>query len=288
MGADLDLRGRRKDGSEFAVEVSLSPIQTADGMLISSAIRDITERKRVEAALKNANHELEAFSYSVAHDLRAPLRAMSGFAQMLLDDHATRLDEEGKDCLSEITTNAVKMGSLIDALLALSRVSRVELKTERVDLAALMRASASRLKADDPSRAVNIVAPASVWVDLDANLARTLVDNLLENAWKFTRGVDGARVELGTTRSKDRTAFFVRDNGVGFDMAYASKLFAPFQRLHSVSEFPGTGIGLATVQRILRRHGGNIWAEGVVGRGATFYFTLPGAPAEIAEGNFAS
>ena len=230
----------------------------------------VQERMRAEMALKNANRELEAFSYSVAHDLRAPLRAMSGFAQMLLEDHARQLDGEGRECLDEIVQNAAKMGGLIDALLSLARVSRVEPRSEPVDLAALARSVVAQLTAGDPSRSVELVAPEHLWAHLDANLARTMVENLVGNAWKFTAGVKQARIEIG--RAGDD--FFVKDNGAGFDPAYAGKLFAPFQRLHSVSQFPGTGIGLATVQRILHRHGGSIRAEGAVGAGATFYFSL--------------
>jgi PAS domain S-box-containing protein len=267
--------GVRKDKGEFPVEITSSPLETSDGTLRSSAIRDITERKRAELALKVANKELEAFSYSVAHDLRAPLRGMNGFATILLDEYSTRLDAEGLDCLNEIHSNAVKMAGLIDSLLSLSRVTRADLNPEEVDISLVARSIAERLALAEPGRKLELHIEDGLRAELDPHLARTLVENLVGNAWKFTRDAAVARIEVGSALEDGIRAFYVRDNGAGFDMAYAKKLFGPFQRLHTAAEFPGTGIGLATVQRIVHRHGGRIWAQGAVGHGATIFFTLP-------------
>jgi light-regulated signal transduction histidine kinase (bacteriophytochrome) len=199
---------------------------------------------------------------------------MSGFAQVLLDSYGDKLDAGGQDALQEIVLNAQRMGALTDALLSLSRVTRGALKLESVDLSAVVRATASQLSTAEPQRTVELVIQDHLCADLDPILARTLVENLLGNAWKFTSKVPAARIEFGVTEKDRVRAFYVRDNGAGFDMAFANKLFAPFQRLHTVSEFPGTGIGLATVQRIVHSHQGRLWAEGTVDGGATFYFTF--------------
>ncbi len=237
------------------------------------------ERERAEEALKLANRELEAFSYSVAHDLRAPLRGINGFSKILLEDYADKVDDEGKDHLLRIAAAAERMGQLIDALLALSRVSRAEVHRETVDMTRLAEAVVKHLRQVQPDRAVEFVGQPGVWACGDPTLLRAVLENLLGNAWKFTGTRQDARVALGCEQKDGGDVYYVRDNGAGFDMTYAEKLFAPFQRLHTVKEFAGTGIGLATVQRIVHRHGGRIWAEGVVNQGATFRFTLP-KPAE--------
>jgi len=280
----FDTVRRLKDGRDIDVSLTSSPVRDSRGNLIgaSKIVRDITGRRRAEVALaqakdaaESANRELESFSYAVAHDLRAPLRGMNGFAQVLLDTYRDKLDAEGQDWLQEILLNAQKMGELIDALLSLARVTRGELKVERLDLSAIAQEVMTRLRSAEPERSVELHAPSRLDADMDPRLARALLENLVGNAWKFSSKVTAARVELGSTTQDGPAAFFVRDNGAGFDMAFVDKLFAPFQRLHTSAEFTGTGIGLATVQRIVHRHGGRIWAEGAVNGGATFYFTLP-------------
>jgi PAS domain S-box-containing protein len=242
---------------------------------------DMTERREAALALKAAHEaaaaaiqELEAFSYSVAHDLRAPLRAIDGFSQALEEDCSDKLDEEGKDYLRRVRASAQHMARLIDGLLGLSRLSRGELLREKVDLTQLARQAAGRLRETSPERQVELVVDEGLEAVGDARLLTAALDNLLGNAWKFTGKSPHARVEFGRQAHEGNPVFFVRDNGVGFEQAYAQKLFGAFQRLHSATEFEGSGIGLATVQRIVRRHGGRVWAQGEVGRGATFYFTL--------------
>jgi len=242
---------------------------------------DTTEQREAALALKMANEaaeaaiqELEAFSYSVAHDLRAPLRAIDGFSQALQDDCADELDDDGKDYLRRVRSSAQHMALLIDGLLGLSRLSRGELLREKVDLTQLARQAATRLRETNPERHVDLIVDDGLEVEGDARMLTAALDNLLGNAWKFTGKCAHPRVEVGRQTQDGRSVFFVRDNGAGFEQAYAEKLFGVFQRLHSTTEFDGSGIGLATVQRIVRRHGGRVWAQGEVGRGATFYFTL--------------
>ena len=227
------------------------------------------------AELVALNKSLEAFTYSVAHDLRTPLRALGGYSGVLLEDYGDRLDETGRGFLGRIQAVAVQMGALIDDLLTLSRVSSLGMSLGPVDLSAEVAAIAGALQSREPGRRVRVAIQDGVRVTADRALIRIVVQNLVENAWKFTARRDAATIEFGTTAAESAgVCCYVRDNGVGFDPAFAGKLFRPFQRLHAVAEFPGTGIGLASVQRIIERHGGRTWAEGAVDRGATFFFTL--------------
>ncbi|HOX56846.1 MAG TPA: PAS domain-containing protein [Candidatus Paceibacterota bacterium] len=226
------------------------------------------------AELEATNQELEAFAYSVSHDLRAPLRAIRGFSEVLLDRHLGQLDEEGRDFLRRACHASQRMDRLIEDLLKLSRVGRSELRWQRVNLSALAETVAAELRRAEPGRAAQFIIQPNLQAEGDERLLKVLLDNLLGNAWKFTRQQPGARIEFGVSLQPE-PAYFVRDNGVGFDMAHASKLFGVFQRLHPAGEFPGTGIGLATVQRIIKRHRGRVWATGVANQGATFYFVLP-------------
>jgi len=251
------------------------------------------ELERRAAELETVNKELEAFSYSVSHDLRAPLRTVDGFSQALLEDYRDKLDEGGQNLLQRIRTGAQRMGELIDALLNLSRTTRAEMQYETVDLSDLVQNIATELQQAQPERQVEFVIQEGVVANGDAKLLRAALTNLLSNAWKFTGQQEKARIEFGVLQERDQETrrrgdtetppvspsppprvYFVRDNGAGFNQAYANKLFMAFQRLHSASEFPGIGIGLATVQRIIHRHRGRVWAKGEEGKGATFYFTL--------------
>jgi signal transduction histidine kinase len=237
-------------------------------------LRLLAEQARTAAALVLANRELESFSYSVAHDLRTPLRGINGFSHALREDYGDVLDERAKGYLARIAGASERMGELIDALLALSRVSRADLRREPVDLAQIADAVITQLRLGQPERVVALTRPDAATVEGDPALLRALLENLLGNAWKFTGEREKATIVFGTTSEPGRSVYFVRDNGAGFDAAYKDKLFLPFKRLHPPAEFPGTGVGLATAHRIVHRHGGEIWAEGRVDEGATFYFTL--------------
>jgi PAS domain S-box-containing protein len=287
----------RKDGTRFWANVVITAVYDESGKLrgFGKVSRDITEKKKIQeeleeqtrqlartnAELVEANKEMESFSYSVSHDLRAPLRSIDGFSHAILEDCVEQLDETGKSHLNRVRAATQRMGMLIDDLLNLSRISRCELRFESVDISALARSIAENLESAQPERKIDFKIEEGLDAKADQRLLRIGLENLLSNAWKFTSKRPLAHITVGKDGSNGTTVYFVRDDGAGFDPAYADNLFGAFQRLHSEAEFPGTGVGLATVQRIIRRHGGKIWAKGAVNAGATFYFTLDARNGEL-------
>ena len=239
--------------------------------LAESLDKQVEERTR---ELQQVNKELSAFSYSVSHDLRAPLRSIDGFSQIVLEDYSDHLDDSGRRLLERIRAAARRMGQLIQSLLELSRVTRLDLVRQTFSFSDMAAAVVDGLRAASPDRAVTVNITPDLWLEADPTLTRALLENLIQNAWKFTSKTKDARIEIGKIDDRNQAVFFVRDNGAGFDPAYADRLFTPFQRLHPESEFEGTGIGLATVQRVINRHAGRIWAESQTGHGATFFFAL--------------
>ena len=297
--AAVEVWHARRDGSVFPTLMNVQVIsdEAKRPAFMSATIIDISERREVEeevrrlnadlerrveertAELRTANRELEAFSYSVSHDLREPLRAIDGFSRILWEDYWEMLDPEGREDLERVRAAAQKMAALIDDLLSLSRLSRRDIDVAEVDLSALVSEVLGRLQEGDPARRVETLVAAGCTAHTDRGLVEIVLANLLGNAWKFSARQETARIEFGEVRVDGRRAFYVRDDGVGFEPEYADSLFRPFQRLHPASEYPGSGIGLATVQRAVARLGGRCWAESTLGEGAAFYFTL-GRPAD--------
>lgn len=292
MGRLGTIDGLRRNGEQFPIEASISQTTVGKQRMFTVILRDVTERLRAEqeirelnealeervrrrtAELEASNMELESFSYSVSHDLRAPLRVIDGWSHVLLDDYGSQLDGQATEYLNRVRAATKRMSQLIDDLLTLAQVTRSEMKRIDVDLSQLARERAQELQRADPRRSVEFVITPGLITEGDPGLLAVAIQNLLENAWKFTAKQPAARIEFGAETNSGKPVYFVRDNGAGFDMAYADRLFSAFQRLHRPAEFPGTGIGLATVLRIIRRHGGRVWAEGAEGCGATFRFTL--------------
>ena len=288
-----ELRIVKKDGTVFWAHLTGAAAKDESGATVYRVVMsDITERKVAEEALEKyrehleelvrertikleaSNKELEAFSFSASHDLRAPLRTIGGFSQALLEDCEDKLDIKGKDYLIRIKAATRRMADLIEDLLQLSRLTRAEMNIEKINLTRIARSVIDELQKSQPQRHVEIKIADGLEDTADSRLMRITLENLLGNAWKFTGKKAKAVIEFGFTKEGEKKVYFIRDNGAGFDMAYADKLFAPFQRLHNEEEFPGTGIGLALVRRIIHRHGGKVWTEGQTGKGATFYFSL--------------
>lgn len=288
------------DGKEHSIHTAKAALKDQNGKVtgVLGIFWDVTEKKAADEAirllseearrrsveLEAANMELEAFSYSVSHDLRAPLRTIDGFSQALIEDCGDAMTEEDREYLERIRTACARMEHLIDDLLRLSRVTRTEMHRRDVNLSEMAERIAADLQQAEPERRVSFDIQPGVIANADEQLVFIVLENLIGNAWKFTSGASEVRIEFGETDLRGERVFYVRDNGAGFDMAYVGKLFAPFQRLHSAEEFPGTGIGLAIVARVIRRHGGRVWAEGAPGKGATFYFTPE--EEEIATGEY--
>jgi len=287
------------DGRNVWVSMVASVLPGKNGeKFLQGYFIDISSRKKVEeelihyrnhledlvqartAELASANNELQAFSYSVSHDLRAPLRTVDGFGQALAEDYADKLDDQGRDYINRMRRATQRMGELIDTLLNLARLARSEMHCEIISLSLLVQTVLDELRAGEPDRQIEIAVAPDVFVNADSKLLRSAVYNLLSNAWKFTSKTAAPRIEFGVKDSAGSPVYYVRDNGVGFDMALSGKLFGAFQRLHTIHEFEGVGVGLATAQRIIHRHRGEIWAEAEPGRGATFYFTLGANPGE--------
>jgi light-regulated signal transduction histidine kinase (bacteriophytochrome) len=282
----------RSDATGYPVEVRLQYYKDETPPLFVAIVQDITERKEAERLLQDyqehleemvedrtnelsvANKELESFCYSVSHDLRAPLRSIDGFSQALMEDFGDELSEDAQDYLRRVRASSLRMGELIDDLLSLSRVVRSEMVYTDVDISSIASSVLSELKDNDRKRKVNFIVQPNLYVQGDGRLLRILLENMLGNAWKFTSRKDHAHIAFGMEIQDGKEVYFVRDNGAGFDESYAHKLFEPFQRLHTADEFEGTGIGLATVRRIVRRHNGDVWAKSKIGEGATVFFTL--------------
>jgi signal transduction histidine kinase len=266
---------RKLETRNSQLQEALAKLQAAHDEIVELNRNLEVRVEQRTAALDTANKELEAFSYSVSHDLRGPLRAIGGLFDVVVQDHASGLDPEARYYITLIGKSVERMRDLIEGLLRLSRVGRADLNLERIDLTRLAQEALGDLKWADPERRVDVQIEDDLAAEGDTRLIRLVIQNLLENAWKYTLKTANARVEIGAVASHAQPAFFVRDNGAGFDMKHAESLFTAFKRLHREEEFPGIGIGLATVQRVIERHGGRVWAEGAVDQGATFYFTLP-------------
>jgi light-regulated signal transduction histidine kinase (bacteriophytochrome) len=244
-------------------------------LIIIQLIRSNRHLKETSDKLEYANKELESFSYSAAHDLRAPLAAIKGFSQIITEDYADKLDTDGQECMKKISESAEKMSTLIDDILRLSKISLHQINLQNVNMSSIAESVVDDLKKSFPQRNAEIKIQKELWVKGDVNLIQIVLTNLIGNAWKYSSKIKKAVIRFGLIERNERTVYFISDNGAGFDMNKMNKLFKPFQRLHPENEFPGTGVGLSIVERIIRRHGGKIWAESKQGEGATFYFTLP-------------